>query len=66
MTVEFYDLKLRTKVQIPKSDVTKIIITMKNGQVRHAFRGKTSDGRILNKFCGKADWDAMDVPVEES
>ncbi|MBC8253560.1 MAG: hypothetical protein H8E35_05980 [Ardenticatenia bacterium] len=64
--MEFYDLKLRTKVQIPKSDVTKTIITMKNGQVRHAFRGKTSDGRVLNKFCSKADWDATYVPVEES
>ncbi len=64
--MEFYDLKLRTKVQIPKSDVTKVVITMKNGQVRHAFRGKTSDGRTLNKFCSKADWDAMDVRVEES
>jgi hypothetical protein len=64
--MEFYDLKLRTKVQIPMGDVTKTRIHMKNGQVRHAFRGKTSDGRLLNKFCSKADWDATAVRVEES
>ena len=62
MSVEFYDVKVREKVKIPKDRITKIKITQKNGQVRFAFRALTEDGRKLTKFCSKADWDAMDVP----
>ena len=61
-SVEFYDLKLRKKVQIPLAKVTKTKITQKNGQVRFAFKAKTDDGRNLTKFCSKADWDASSVP----
>ena len=63
MSVEFYDVKLRKKVQIPESQMTKVEIKQKNGQVRYAFKAKTDDGRNLTKFCSKADWDAMNVPV---
>jgi hypothetical protein len=62
MSIEFYDVKVREKVAIPESKITKIKITQKNGQVRHAFRAMTEDGRKLTKFCSKADWDAMKVP----
>jgi hypothetical protein len=62
MSIEFYDVKIREKVKIPKDKITKIQITQKNGQVRYAFRAMTDDGRKLTKFCSKADWDAMDVP----
>jgi len=62
-SVEFYDVKLRKKVSIPTEKMTKIEIKQKNGQVRYAFRAKTADGRNLTKFCSKADWDKMNVPV---
>jgi hypothetical protein len=62
MSVEFYDVKLREKVQISESKITKIKITQKNGQVRYAFRAMTDDGRKLTRFCSKADWDAMNAP----
>lgn len=66
MSVEFYDIKLREKVQIPDDKVTKIKITQKSGQVRFAFRAFTEDGRKLTRFCSKADWDAKNVPEGEN
>lgn len=65
MTIEFYDVSIREKVQIPKANVKKVIITTKNNQTRYAYKGTTSDGRTVMKFASKADWDAMDVPVGE-
>jgi hypothetical protein len=62
VTIEFYDLKLRKKVQIPKGNVTKVKIVQKSGQTRFAFRAVTDDGRKLMKFCSKADWETTDVP----
>ncbi|MEE2788299.1 MAG: hypothetical protein VX589_13230 [Myxococcota bacterium] len=68
MAVEFYDLKERKKVSLDESKVTKkkYVRLTKTGktQERHALRGKTADGRNLTKFVSKADWDALDVPVE--
>ena len=62
MSIEFYDVKIREKVQIPQADVVKVTITTKSGQERYAFKGTTSDGRTVMKFASKADWDALDVP----
>jgi hypothetical protein len=64
MEVEFYDVKLRTKVKVPKAKVQKTTFEAANGQVRYGLRGETEDGRKLTKFVSKADWDGMDVPVE--
>lgn len=67
MSVTFYDVKSRQKVEVNESDVTKTKYerTTKEGkvQVRYALRGKY-DGRNLTKFVGEADWQAMNAPVE--
>lgn len=63
-SVEFYDVKLRKKVSIDTANVRKTTFTTKNGQTRHALRATTEDGRNLTKFVSKADWDALNVPVE--
>ena len=62
MSIEFYDVKIREKVQIPQANVVKVTITTKSGQERYAFKGTTSDGRTVMKFASKTDWDALDVP----
>ncbi|HUD11400.1 MAG TPA: hypothetical protein VMS08_03245 [Candidatus Saccharimonadia bacterium] len=66
MSVSFYDVKTRQKVDVPESDVskTKYERTTKEGkvQVRYALRGKF-EGRNLTKFVGQADWDAFEGPV---
>ncbi len=62
--MEFYDVKVRAKVQVPDGKVKKIRITQKNGQVRFAFRGYTEDDRKLTKFCSQKDWDAASCPIE--
>lgn len=62
--MEFYDVKVRAKVQVPESKVRKIKITQKNGQVRFAFRGYTEDNRKLTKFCSQANWDAASYAEE--
>jgi len=67
MSVSFYDVKTRQKVEVSENDVTKTKYerTTKDGktQVRYALRGKF-EGRNLTKFVGQADWDALDRPVE--
>lgn len=65
MSVEFYDVKHRQKVSIDESNIMKTTFNTKNGQVRYGLRGKTEDGRMLTKFVSKADWDGMNVPLEE-
>jgi hypothetical protein len=65
MSIEFYDVKLREKVQIPKDRVRKVTFNTKNGQVRYGLRGYTDDDRKLTKFVSKANWDELDVPQED-
>jgi hypothetical protein len=62
MAIEFYDVKIRQKVQIPEKDVVKTTFTTKKGQVRYGLRGKTADGRNLTKFVSKTDWEKMKLP----
>ncbi len=66
MSVSFYDVKTRQKVDVPESDVkkTKYERTTKAGkvQVRYALRG-SYQGRNLTKFVGQADWEAFDAAV---
>jgi hypothetical protein len=64
-SIEFYDVKTRSKVSIELSNVSKTTFTTKNGQERYGLRAKTADGRSLTKFVSKADWDKLDVPVEK-
>jgi hypothetical protein len=67
MSVTFYDVKSRQKVEVADGDVskTKYERTTKDGkvQVRYALRGKF-EGRNLTKFVSQADWDATTAPVE--
>ncbi len=65
MAIEFYDVKIRQKVQIDESKVTKVTFQTKNGQTRYGLRAKTDDGRNLTKFVSKSDWEAMNLPVGE-
>jgi hypothetical protein len=65
MAIEFYDVKLREKVQIDESKVQKTTFETKNGQTRYGLRATTDDGRKLTKFVSKADWHELDLPVEE-
>ena len=68
MSVTFYDVKNRAKVEVQDSQIRKTSYSSntKSGavRVRYAFRGKLADGRNVTKFCTKADWDAMNVPQE--
>ena len=67
MTIEFYDVKLRQKVQIPESQVRKTSYERegKDGKtnVRYAFRA-TNQGTRLTRFVSKTDWDALDAAIE--
>jgi hypothetical protein len=69
VAIEFYDVKEGKKVSIDESNVTKKVYTRttKAGkeQQRHAFRGKTSDGRNLTRFVSKVDFDALNAPIED-
>lgn len=64
MAVEFYDLKLKQKVNVDESKVTKTTYETKGG-TRYGLRATTDDGRKLTKFVGKAVWDTLNVPVEK-
>ena len=59
MSVEFYDVKNRTKVSLEEAQIkkTSYTSTTKNGseRTRYAFRGKLPDGRNVTKFCSKSD-----------
>ncbi|GAB5490255.1 MAG: hypothetical protein Phog2KO_04700 [Phototrophicaceae bacterium] len=61
MPIEFYDVKLREKVQIDEGSVRKVTFDTKSGK-RYGLRAKTSDNRKLTKFVSKANWDELDVP----
>ncbi len=64
MAIEFYDVKLRQKVNIDESKVKKTTFNTKNGQVRYGLRATTDDGRKLTKFVSKANWDELKLPEE--
>ena len=58
MKAQFYDVKNRTKIE---AEVTEKVKYGDKGRERYAFRGKTSDGRNLTRFVGKAEWDSASV-----
>jgi hypothetical protein len=63
--MDFYDVKTRSKVNVGDDKVKKVKYTQKNGQVRYALRGYTSDNRKLTKFVSKDTWDKMNVAEEQ-
>jgi len=58
MKHSFYDVKAKQKVQ---ADVTEKVTYGEAGKERYAFKGKTSDGRNLTAFVGKATWDSASI-----
>jgi len=54
--MEFYDLKLRQKVDVDGSAVVPTVYENAKG-TRYALRTQTEDGRWLTKFCNKATYD---------
>jgi hypothetical protein len=66
-TIEFYDVKLREKVQIDESQIKrkKYERTTKSGatQVRYAIRAN-NNGTNLTKFVSEATYMGLNVPEE--
>ncbi|MGH2923262.1 MAG: hypothetical protein ACRDKH_04450 [Solirubrobacterales bacterium] len=67
MSIEFYDVRKREKVQVPESAVKKVRYereTKSGGtSVRYALKAEF-EGSKMTKFVSQADWDALDAPVE--
>ena len=62
--MQFYNLKTRSHVDVPDSEVKKVRMTRKtkNGeQVRYALTA-TFEGSKLFKFVNEATYKAMNVP----
>ena len=63
MSVEFYNVKKKAKVQIDESKIEKVKYERetKSGktQIRYAFKAVDDDGTSLTKFCSEADWKAL-------
>lgn len=62
--MQFYNLKTRSHVDVPDTEVKKVRMTRKtkNGeQVRYALTA-TFEGSKLFKFVNEATYNAMDVP----
>lgn len=68
MGKEFYDMKVRKKVEIDEKDITKKTFSreLKDGstQTRYAFIGKIGDRKLM-KFCSKSDWEASKAKEEK-
>jgi hypothetical protein len=69
VSIEFYDVKRREKVQVPESAIRKVRYereTKSGGtSMRHGLRAEY-EGSKMTKFVSKEDWDALDVPVDGS
>lgn len=65
--MEFYNVKLKKKVDVPDTDIKKTTYSRqtKAGKtsVRYALRA-VYDGTKLTKFVSKDDFDKLDVPIE--
>ena len=66
MTVTFYNVKTKSKVDIEEKDLRKKSfsrITSTGTQYRYAVRA-TVDGVNVTKFVSKETYDSLNVPVE--
>jgi hypothetical protein len=65
--VEFYNVKLRRKVEVPESAVRKVRYereTKSGGvSVRYGLRAEY-EGTRMTKFVSQADWEALEAPIE--
>jgi hypothetical protein len=65
MSIEFYSVKHRRKVQVDEGEIEKKTYeraTSKGTQTRYAFSANTNvdgDQVKLTKFVGKEDWDRL-------
>lgn len=61
--IEFYNVKLKKKVKVDASTVSKHAYekVAKNGKLttRYALKAVDEDGIKLTKFCSKADYDSI-------
>lgn len=65
--VSFYDMVRRGRVEIPLSDCVKTTYGTEKSP-RYAVRGRIEDDgetRYVTKFCSKAVYEALEVPVQE-
>lgn len=65
MAIEFYDIKLKKKVNLEDKNVKRVTFTTKNNQVRYGLRGTTEDNRKLTKFVSKAEWEKLNLEEEK-
>ena len=65
MSVEFYNVKTKSKVQVPESAIKKVTYERetKSGKtsVRYGLRAE-HEGMKMTKFVSQSDWEALDVP----
>jgi hypothetical protein len=62
--MEFYNVKTKQKVDIPKSDVKKVSIVQKNGKQTYAVTAE-DNGVKLFRFVSKQQYDTLRVPEAE-
>lgn len=66
--MQFYNVKSRSKVDVPESDLTKkkFVRTTKTGstQTRYAARAAV-DGTNLTRFITEADYNKLNVPEDK-
>ena len=65
MGIEFYNVKLKKKVEVPEDQIQKkkFDITTKTGKKMVRFGIVTEqDGTKLTKFVSQSDWEGLDVP----
>ena len=65
MSLKFYNVKKRKEVEIPDSQVKKVVYkrkTSKGIQERYAVRAQDDDGTNLTKFINKKVFDKLAVP----
>tara|TARA_R110001592_G_scaffold192703_2_gene439524 strand:+ start:107 stop:304 length:198 start_codon:yes stop_codon:yes gene_type:complete len=62
---EFYNVKLKKKVQVETSKVSRRAYEKisKNGKltIRYSLKATGEDGTKLSKFCTKIDYDAIEL-----
>jgi len=64
--IEFYSVKERRRVSVPEANVRKVVYYPRGaGNPRYALRA-TYDGQTLTKFVSKAEFDRLDLPVEQA
>ena len=57
--MQFYNVKKRSKVDVPEAKVVYERKTSKGIQKRYAVRAKDDDGTNLTKFVAKEDYEKL-------